>query len=57
LAFNFAFAAVAAAGVRVARGLTNSEIKTRFYRAKIGFYSLKPKTRFSNGKKSGVFQP
>jgi hypothetical protein len=29
--------------------------KTRFYKAKIGFYSLKPKTRFSNGKKLGFF--
>jgi len=55
LAFNFAFAAVAAAaGVRVARGLTNSEINPGFI---IGFYSLKPKTRFSNGKKLGFFQP
>jgi hypothetical protein len=37
LAFNFAFAAVAAAGVRVARGLTNSEIKPGFIERKSGF--------------------
>jgi hypothetical protein len=48
LAFNFAFAAVAA-------GLDQLQNKTGFYRAKIGFYSLKPKTQFSNGKKSGFF--
>jgi hypothetical protein len=30
LAFNFAFAAVAAAGVQVALGLTNSKIKPGF---------------------------
>jgi hypothetical protein len=37
LAFNFSFAAVAATGVRVARGLTNSEIKPSFIEQKLGF--------------------
>jgi hypothetical protein len=37
LAFNFAFAVVVAAGVRVARGLTNSEIKPSFIEQKSGF--------------------
>jgi hypothetical protein len=43
LAFNFAFAAVAqsqsvgVAGVRVARGLTNSKIKPGFIERKSGF--------------------
>ncbi len=38
-------------------GLDQLRNKTRFYRAKIGFYSLKPKTLFSNGKRWGFFQP
>jgi hypothetical protein len=38
-------------------GLDKLRNKTRFYRAKIGFYWLKPKTPFCNGKKSGFFQP
>jgi hypothetical protein len=37
LAFNFAFVAVAAAGVGLARGLTNSEIKPGFIEPKSGF--------------------
>jgi hypothetical protein len=37
LAFNFAFAAVAAAGVWVAWGLTNSKIKPGFIERKSGF--------------------
>jgi hypothetical protein len=37
LAFNFAFAAGAAAGVRVARGFTNSAIKPGFIERKSGF--------------------
>jgi hypothetical protein len=37
LTFNFAFAAVAAAEVRVARGLTNSKIKPGFIERKSGF--------------------
>jgi hypothetical protein len=37
LAFNFAFAAVAAARVRVAQGLTTFEIKPGFIEQKSGF--------------------
>jgi hypothetical protein len=46
LAFNFAFVAVAVAWVWGAGGpgLDQLQNKTRFYIAKIGFYSLKPKT-------------